>query len=391
MVAKSSTDKIPANALAAVFAEEAREAGLRYSNDARPGIRREMRGKNFVYFSTTGDRLKDAAALARIRPLAIPPAWQKVWICPHENGHIQATGRDGRGRKQYRYHADWRQRRDDNKFSRMVAFARALPRIRRRVQRDLSRRGIPREKALATVVRLLEATLIRVGNDEYARQNKSYGLTTMRNHHARVSGAEVRFNFRGKSGKHHEISVRDPQLARIVRHCQDMPGQDLFGYEDEQGQARDVGSQDVNAYLRDISGEDFTAKDFRTWAGTVLAAIALREFEAVTHAAQAKKNVLTAIEAVAKMLGNTPAVCRKCYVHPEILDSYLAGNTIATIRQRVAGKIDRSLARLKPEEAAVLVLIQERLRQKNGAHPRAKAAPPRSRKKASVRNPRARR
>ena len=341
------------NPLAAAFAEEAREAGLRYSN------------------------------------FAIPPGWENVWICPYDNGHIQATGRDARGRKQYRYHADWRQRRDDNKFGRMIAFARALPRIRRRVQRDLSRRGMPREKVLATVVRLLEATLIRVGNDEYARQNKSYGLTTMRNHHARVSGAEVRFNFRGKSGKRHEISVRDPQLSRIVRRCQDMPGQDLFGYEDEQGEHRDVGSQDVNAYLRDISGEDFTAKDFRTWAGTVLAAIALKEFEAVTHAAQAKKNVLTAIEAVAKMLGNTPAVCRKCYVHPEILDSNLAGDTIATIRQRVAGKIDRSLSRLKPEEAAVLVLIQERLRARNGSAPRRQVRQAQSQGKASVRRRRA--
>jgi DNA topoisomerase-1 len=380
-----------ANPLAAAFAEEAREAGLRYSNDTRPGIRRSTRGKNIIYLSSTGVRVQDVETLARIRRLAIPPAWQDVWICPYANGHIQATGRDARGRKQYRYHSDWRQRRDENKFGRMIAFARALPRIRRRVQRDLSRRGIPREKAMATVVRLLEATLIRVGNDEYARHNKSYGLTTMQNRHARVSGAEVRFNFRGKSGKHHEISVRDPQLARIVRRCQDMPGQDLFGYEDEQGEHRDVGSQEVNSYLRDISGEDFTAKDFRTWAGTVLAAIALREFEAVAHATQAKKNVLTAIESVARMLGNTPAVCRKCYVHPEVLDSYLAGDTIATIQQRVAGKIDRSLSRLKPEEAAVLVLIQERLRDKNGTKPREIVAPARHQKKASGRRPRARR
>jgi DNA topoisomerase-1 len=387
MVARLST--VETTNLAAAFAEDAREAGLRYSNDARPGVRREMRGKNFVYFGSNGARIKDKDILARIRRLAIPPAWQNVWICAYENGHIQATGRDARGRKQYRYHADWRQRRDENKFDRMIAFAGALPRIRRRVQRDLTRRGMPREKALATVVRLLEATLIRVGNDEYARQNKSYGLTTMRNRHARVTGAEVRFNFRGKSGKHHEISVRDPQLARIVRRCQEMPGQELFGYEDELGGTHDVGSHDVNAYLREISGADLTAKDFRTWAGTVLAAIALREFEAVTHAAEAKKNVLTAIEAVAKMLGNTPAVCRKCYVHPEILDSYLAGDTIATIRQRAADKIDRSLARLKPEEAAVLVLIQERLREKNGTKPHAKAAPSRQRGQASVRRPRA--
>jgi DNA topoisomerase-1 len=252
----------------------------------------------------------------------------------------------------------------------MIAFARALPRIRRRVKRDLARRGMPREKVLATVVRLLEATLIRVGNDEYARQNDSYGLTTMRNHHARVTGAHVRFTFRGKSAKRHEISVRDAQLARIVRRCQEMPGQELFGYEDEVGQPRDVGSQDVNEYLRAISGADFTAKDFRTWAGTVLAAIALREFETVTHQRQAKKNIVAAIEAVARMLGNTPAVCRKCYVHPEILDSYLAGDTIATIRQRAAGRIGRSLSQLKPEEAAVLVLIERRLRERTGARPR---------------------
>ncbi len=374
MVAKTSMVEPSATTIPTGLAEEAREAGLRYNTDARPGIRRDLRGKNFVYRSASGARVTDEATLARIRRLAIPPAWQDVWISAHDNGHIQATGRDARGRKQYRYHADWRQRRDDNKFDRMIAFARVLPRLRRRVQRDLSRRGMPREKALATVVRLLEATLIRVGNDEYARQNKSYGLTTMRNHHVRISGAEVHFNFRGKSGKSHDISVRDPQLARIVRHCQDMPGQDLFGYEDEAGQHRDVGSQDVNAYLREIAGEDFTAKDFRTWAGTVLAAIALREFEEVTHEAQAKKNILSAIEAVAKMLGNTPAVCRKCYIHPEVLDSYLVGETIATIRQRVAGKLDRSLSRMKPEEAAVLVLIQERLREKDGSKPRAKSA-----------------
>jgi DNA topoisomerase-1 len=345
----------------------AKSAGLRYVSDGERGIRRVMGPLGFKFIGADGKVIRNAAELARIRALAVPPAWTDVWICRDARGHLQATGRDVKGRKQYRYHADWRERRDENKFGRMIAFARCLPRIRRRVQRDLKRRGMPREKALATVVRLLEATLIRVGNDEYARTNDSYGLTTMRNGHARVSGSHVHFNFRGKSGKRHEISLRDPLLARIVRHCQDIPGQELFGYEDEQGQPRDVGSQDVNAYLREVAGDDFTAKDFRTWAGTVLAAIALQEFEAVTHEAQAKKNILTAIEAVARMLGNTPAVCRKCYVHPEILDSYLAGDTIATIRQRVAGKIDRSLPRLKPEEAAVLVLIQKRLSGKKSA------------------------
>ena len=358
MAGKSSTAEALANPFTSALAEEAGKAGLRYTSDAKSGIQRRSRGKAFVYFGTDGRRVKDKETLARIKRLAIPPAWTDVWISPHANGHIQATGRDARGRKQYRYHADWRQQRDENKFDHMVAFARALPRIRRRARRDLARRGMPREKVLATVVRLLEATLIRVGNDEYARHNNSYGLTTMRNRHARVTGTHVHFTFRGKSAKRHEISVRDPLLARLVRHCRDMPGQELFGYEDETGQPRDVGSQDVNSYLREISGQDFTAKDFRTWAGTVLAAIALREFKAVTGQTQAKKNVVTAIEAVAKTLGNTPAVCRKCYIHPRVLESYLTGNTIATIRQRVARKIDRALSQLKPEEAAVLVLIQ---------------------------------
>lgn len=356
----------PPNPLQAALTEAAHEAahdaGLRYTTEDQPGIRRVTRGKGFIHVRANGERVKDAAILARIRRLAIPPAWTDVWISPHENGHIQATGRDARRRKQYRYHPRWREMRDENKFGRMMDFARALPRIRRRVGRDLSRRGMPREKVLATVVGLLEASLIRVGNDEYARQNNSYGLTTMRNRHARVTGEKIRFTFPGKSGKRHEIDVRDPQLARIVRRCQEMPGQELFCYEDEEGRTCDVTSQDVNAYLREIAGEDFTAKDFRTWSGTVLAAIALREFEAVTHQAQAKKNVVSAIETVARMLGNTPAICRKCYVHPEILECYLAGDTIATIRQRAAAKMERSLAQLKPEEAAVLALLRRRLK-----------------------------
>jgi DNA topoisomerase-1 len=364
MAAKLSTADPESNPFAAALTADAHKAGLRYSTDAAPGIRRRKRGNTFSYVDARGASLRDRDALKRIKRLAIPPAWADVWISPHENGHIQATGRDARGRKQYRYHTDWREQRDQNKFDRMIEFAQALPRIRRRVKRDLTRRGMPREKVLATVVRLLEATLIRVGNDEYARQNNSYGLTTMHNRHARVVGTQIHFTFRGKSAKRHEISVRDPKLARIVRHCQDLPGQELFGYEDENGQPHDVTSQDVNDYLRSVSGKDFTAKDFRTWAGTVLAAIALREFEAATSKAEAKKNVLTAIEAVARMLGNTPAVCRKCYVHPRILDSYLDGSTIATIRQRAARKIDRSLSRLKPEEAAVLVLIGRGLKKR---------------------------
>ncbi len=367
MAAKSSTADTRTNPFAAALAAEAGEAGLRYSTDAKPGILRHRRGKHFEYARLDGNRLKDARMLERIKRLAIPPAWTDVWISPHENGHLQATGRDARGRKQYRYHADWRRQRDESKFDHMLAFARALPRIRRRVKRDLARRGMPREKVLATIVRLLETTLIRVGNDEYARENQSYGLTTIRNQHARVAGSRIRFRFRGKSARRHEICLRDPQLAHIVRRCQEMPGQELFAYESDNGEHRDIGSQDVNEYLRGITGNDFTAKDFRTWAGTVLAATALKQFETVTHKARAKRNIMAAIEAVAKMLGNTAAVCRKCYVHPEILDSYLAGETIATIRKRAASRSDRALSQLKSEEAAVLVLLEERLSGKDGA------------------------
>ena len=343
--------------------QEAREAGLRYTTDAKPGISRKRQGEAFVYQRPDGSEVTDEETLARIKSLAIPPAWTDVWICPHANGHVQATGRDARGRKQYRYHARWREQRDGNKFQRMIEFARALPKLRKRVDEDLKLQGMPREKVLATVVRLLEATLIRVGNDEYARHNNSYGLTTMRNRHVKVNGTRIGFTFKGKSGKKHEISVQDTKLARIVRRCQDIPGQELFGYEDEEGKPRDVTSQDVNDYLREVTGANFTAKDFRTWAGTVLAALALREFEEVSSQAQAKKNVVTAVEAVARMLGNTPAVCRKCYVHPEVLDSYLQGDTIETIQQKLKVKIDEELAELKPEEAAVLVLLQRRLRE----------------------------
>jgi DNA topoisomerase-1 len=247
----------------------------------------------------------------------------------------------------------------------MISFGKVLPRIRRRVKRDLNRHGLPRERVLATVVRLLETTLIRVGNDEYARENGSYGLTTMRNRHVRVARDKLEFTFRGKSGKRHEISIRDPHLAKIVRRCQDLPGQELFEYEDESGIHR-IGSDDVNAYLREIAGEDFTAKDFRTWAGTVLAALALREFGRVDSHGQAKKNIVSAIEAVSKMLGNTPAVCRSCYIHPEILQSYLDGRTISVLSQRASRKIERSIEKLKPEEAAVLVLLQRSLKS-NGA------------------------
>jgi len=357
--------KIPPGPIPPAVREAIQEAGLRYVTDRKPGITREARGKTFHYRDPDGKKLKDEATLNRIKHLVIPPAWTHVWICPFGNGHIQATGRDARGRKQYRYHARWREQRDENKFEHMMGFAHALPLIRRRVQRDLRRPGMPREKALATVARLLEITLIRVGNNEYARDNNSFGLTTMHNRHVQVARGKIEFTFRGKSGKRHEISVRDPRLAKIVRRCQDMPGQDLFEYEEPDGTVRDVNSGDVNAYLREIAGEDYTAKDFRTWAGTVLAAIALRQFEGVSTDALAKKNIVTAVEAVAKMLGNTPAVCRKCYIHPEILNSYLAGQTIATVEQRLSSKISRSLSKLKPEEAAVIVLLKNRLNRRH--------------------------
>lgn len=343
--------------------EVTKEAGLRYVSDGRPGIARKVHGRAFAYRAPDGKAVRDAETLRRIRSLAIPPAWTQVWICPNENGHIQAVGRDARGRKQYRYHPRWHELRDEAKYGRVIAFGEALPRIRRHVAADLRRRGMSREKVLATVVRLLETTLIRVGNDEYAQQNGSYGLTTLHNRHAKVRGGQITFEFKGKSGKQHRIDVRDPHLAKLVRHCQELPGQDLFGYLDENGAVRDVTSEDVNTYLRDIAGEEFSAKDFRTWAGTVLAAIALQEFEEFGSQKQAKRNVVQAVEAVAKMLGNTAAVCRRCYIHPTILDSYISGQTIATLQQSTEQRLRGSLTKLRPEEAAVMMFLRERLTQ----------------------------
>ena len=360
----ASRDASLDNPFVAAMVEEAKEAGLRYSNDQKPGIQREFRRGKPVYVHPDGKVVKDQNTLVRIKRLAIPPAWTQVWISPHENGHIQAVGRDARGRKQYRYHENWRKQRDENKYGRMLAFARALPKIRRQVAADLKRSGMPREKVLATVVALLETTLIRVGNDEYARQNKSYGLTTMRDGHAKIAGSQVSFAFRGKSGKNHEINVRDPQLAKIVRHCQELPGQELFAYVGEDGTTRDVTSQDVNDYIRACIGEEFTAKDFRTWAGTVLAAIALRELQSVEHKKQAKKNLVAAIQSVAERLGNTPAVCRKCYVHPEILESYLSGETIETLKQRANERVN--CGGMRADETSVLKLLQTRLKKTRG-------------------------
>jgi DNA topoisomerase-1 len=338
----------------------ARTAGLRYVSDKDPGITRRRNGHGFVYMNAKGKRVRDPDTLLRIRELAIPPAWEEVWICADPRGHIQAVGRDQRRRKQYRYHARWHEVRDETKYGKMIAFVHALPRIRARIARDIVRPGLPREKVLATVVRLLETTLIRVGNDEYANSNNSFGLTTLRDKHAKINGSQIRFRFKGKSGVAHDVELSDPHVAKIVRKCQDLPGEELLQYVDEDGKIRDIGSSDVNDYLREIAGEEFSAKDFRTWAGTVLAAKALRELEIVHSQAKLKKNILHAIETVAKRLGNTKAVCKKCYIHPAVLNAYLDGSLLHTVKQR-AGKLGRNLSRLRSEEAAVLALLQRRL------------------------------
>jgi DNA topoisomerase I len=304
----------------------ARIAGLRYVTDQMPGIRRIGTGKTFRYIGPNSRVVRNAETLGRIRALAIPPAWTDVWICPLEEGHLQAVGRDARKRKQYRYHPRWREVRDSTKFDRMALFGKVLPGIRARVKRDLRRRGLPKEKVLATIVRLLETTLIRVGNEEYMKHNQSFGLTTLRNHHVDVTRAKVNFYFRGKSGKRHAISIEDPHLAKIVKRLRDLPGYELFQYVDEEGETRSIGSTDVNAYLREITGEDFTAKDFRTWAATMLAVEALSKCEAFTSQRQAKRNVVKAVEVVAEKMGNTVAVCKKCYIHPRILEAYMAGS-----------------------------------------------------------------
>ena len=301
-------------------AEAAEEAGLQYVNDDRPGYTRKANNGEFEYLDTQGKIIRDEQRLLRIKRLAIPPAWTDVWICPSPVGHIQATGRDARRRKQYCYHERWRELRDENKFGRLADFAKALPKIRRRVAQDMRLPGLPRQKVLATVVRLLERTFIRVGNEEYARENESFGLTTMRTRHVTVKGDRLRFRFRGKSGRQHEVGISDRRIAKIVSKCQDLPGQDLFQYVGDDDQVRNVTSQDVNDYLREITNENFTAKDFRTWAGTVLAAIALGTQGDFETKKQAKANVKAAISAVAELLGNTPAICRRCYVHPAIVE-----------------------------------------------------------------------
>ena len=342
--------------------DAAETAGLIYVTDEDPGISRHRAGTGFTYRTPSGTRIADPRVLKRIRSLAVPPAWTHVWICPRADGHIQATGRDARGRKQYRYHPDFREIREGTKFEHVAAFAAALPRIRAAVARHMALRGLPREKVLATIVHLLETTLIRVGNSDYAKQNNSYGLTTLRDPHVKVNGSELRFQFKGKGGKLWRLQLRDRRVARIIRTCQELPGQQLFQYLDGSGERQGVTSSDVNAYLREITGRDITAKDFRTWAGTVLAALALHEFGAIDSQAGAKRNIRAAIEKVAARLGNTPTICRKCYVHPEVLNSYMSGELLLEIKGQVEAELREDLAELKPEEAAVLTLLEHRLR-----------------------------
>jgi DNA topoisomerase-1 len=338
--------------------EAARAAGLRYVTDAVPGITRRRAGKGFSYRGPGDEPIKDRDEIERIKALAIPPAWTDVWICPRANGHIQATGRDARGRKQYRYHPRWREVRDENKYGRLIAFGRRLPAIRERVDTDLRSRGLAREKVLAAAVRLLDDTLIRVGNPEYARTNESFGLTTLQDEHVEIEGSELRFSFRGKSGKEHDVEFRDRRLARVVKACQDLPGQDLFQYLGEDGAQHTIASEDVNDYLQEIAGADFTAKDFRTWGGTVLAAEALVELGPAETETDARRRIVTAIKDVAGHLRNTAAVCRSCYVHPGVLESYEDGSLTARWEQRLARARENPNTGLRPEEAAVLATLE---------------------------------
>ncbi|HSF38272.1 MAG TPA: DNA topoisomerase IB [Thermoanaerobaculia bacterium] len=359
------TETIDTGLTVAVFVdpvESAKAAGLRYVTDDIPGIRRRRCGpKGFCYVDPQGKTVKDPKELERIRKLAIPPAWTDVWICPRPNGHLQATGRDARGRKQYRYHTNWREVRDETKFGRMIAFGEALPKIRERVESDLSLRGLTREKVLAAVVKLLETTLIRVGNKEYARQNNSFGLTTLKDGHVDISGSKLRFEFRGKSGKDHQVEIQDRRLARIVKQCRDIPGQKLFQYLDDNGERQSVSSEDVNSYLKETTGEDFTAKDFRTWGGTVLALSALLEIGGLDDEKEANKAVVEVVKRVSADLGNRPAICRKFYVHPAVIDSFVDGSLLEVLEDAAddsPGGDDDSSGGLRRLESQVLKLLK---------------------------------
>ena len=354
--------------------ESAKSAGLRYVTDAKPGIRRFRRGKGFHYKAPGGSSVTEPDTLARIKSLVIPPAWQQVWICPIPNGHLQATGRDARGRKQSRYHPRWREVRDETKYERMLLFGQALPAIRTRVEHDLALANMPRPKVLATIVRLMETTFIRIGNEEYARTNHSYGLTTMRNRHVAVQGSTLHFAFEGKSGVKHAIDLSDRRLAAIVRRCLDIPGYELFQYLDHEGERHSIDASDVNDYLREITpatiDASFTAKDFRTWAGTVLTHTMLQQFEPFASETEAKRNIIQAIKDVAKRLGNTPSVCRKCYIHPAVLDSYLGGRMMQALESRVKEEVKDEMEHhppgLRKEEQALIRLLHQRLTAPSG-------------------------
>lgn len=341
--------------------ESAKAAGLRYVSDLKPGIHRARHGKTFRYTTADDKPLRDADTLARIKSLVIPPAWTDVWICSQANGHLQATGRDARHRKQSRYHPRWREVRDETKYERMTLFADALPIIRKRIDHDLNLPGLPREKILATIVALMESTLIRVGNEEYARENKSYGLTTMRNRHVEVKGSNITFTFKGKSRVHHTVNLQDRRLARIVSRCSDIPGYELFQYLDPDGTHHSVDSSDVNQYLQEITGQHFTAKDFRTWAGSVLTCELLTTLEPFSSATEAKRNIVAAVKSVASKLGNTPSVCRKCYIHPAVLEHYLNGTTLTATKRKLDKEIAAHQHSLRQEEQALVTLLQQRM------------------------------
>jgi len=342
------------------YRKAARHAGLRYVTDGMLGIRRKRAGTGWAYYTPDGMRIEDRATRARLNRLAIPPAWTNVWICPDADGHIQATGSDARGRKQYRYHPDYREARDRSKFQRMMEFSEVLPRLREHLERDLRAPDLSRRQILATVVSLLDKTLIRVGNDEYMRANRSYGLTTLRRRHLEIDGKVLRFSFRGKSGVEHTIAVADPRLARIIQRCRELPGQELFQYRDGHGRRHLISSDDVNDYLRSIADRDISAKDFRTWGGTMLAARELRERGAPASKSEANRNVLAAIDAVAERLGNTRAVCRKYYIHPGLIEAYFMGHTIPQPEPERHTRRSRHAA-LRRDEILVLQFLQERL------------------------------
>ena len=335
---------------------------LRYVDDHKPGITRKLRGTKFIYHDAAGNQIRDPEEIKRINSLGIPPAYQRVWICPHPNGHIQAVGYDAKNRKQYRYHANWRLMRDTNKFEHIISFGEKLSEIRARIKHDLAKKNLPKEKVLAAVVKLLEVSLIRVGNEQYAKDNNSYGLTTLQRKHVEVEGNKISFEFMGKSGKKWNLSVNDRRIAAITKRCAEIPGHELFKYIDKDGTRHDITSGHVNEYLHEIAGAEFTAKDFRTWAGTVLAAMALKEYEKFDSAAAAKKNVVAAIDNVAKQLGNTRSICRKCYIHPEVLNAYIDGELADTISQEIDETVKSGFAHLSDEEIIVLAFLKKRLK-----------------------------